>query len=172
MSALLLDFLAEPFYVSVRISGMNFKRNFTISTLLVLGLIAGGFAQAKPNFTGTWKLNVAKSELDDSAANLIVTVDHKDPLFIYTVKGTAGGQDINETATLRTDGTPTKGPNDITFVCHWDGPTLVLDGTAADTSPIFEVNLVLSADGRTITRTIVRKNGNQQQTRHEIYDKM
>lgn len=168
----LLDFLRNHSAFPYVFAGMNSKHNFALSILLFFGLVAGGLAQTKPNFTGTWKLNVAKSELDDSGANLIVTVEHKDPLFTYTVKGTTDGQDINETATLRTDGTPTKGPNDITFVCHWDGPTLVLNGTAADTSPIFEVSLNLSADGKTITRTIVRKNGNQQQTRHETYDKM
>ena len=152
---------------------MNNPRNLFFSILLVIGFAVALHAQAKPNFTGTWKLNVAKSELGDPPAeSLTVEVDHKDPVLTYTVKGTAGGQDINETATLKTDGTPTKGPNDMTFVCHWDGPTLVLNGTAPDTSPIFEVRLSLSADGKTITRTIVRKNGNQQQTRHEIYDKV
>ena len=141
--------------------------------LLTMGLATVLSAQTKPNFTGTWKLNVAKSDAqDDGPQTLVVTVDHKDPVFTYTVKGTAGGQEINETATLRTDGTPTKGPNDITFVCHWDGPTLILAGTASDQSPVFEAHLSLSADGKTISRTAIRMNGNQQQTRHEIYDKM
>ena len=152
---------------------MNNPRNLFFSILLVIGFAVVLHAQAKPNFTGTWKLNVAKSDSEeDGPQALIVTVDHKEPVLTYTVTGTAGGQEINETATLRTDGTPTKGPNDIKFVCHWDGSTLVLEGSAPDESPIFEARLSLSADGKTITRIFIRKNGNQQQTRHEIYDKM
>ena len=152
---------------------MNSKRSFIISTLLVLGLVVTGLAQTKPNFTGTWKLNVAKSDNDESLPqNLVATVDHKDPVLSYTVKGSANGQEINDTETLRTDGTPTKSSNDITIVGHWDGPNLVLEGTAPDQSPVFEVHLSLSDDGKTITRLVVRKNSNQQQTRREIYDKV
>lgn len=152
---------------------MNQKRTVLLAVVLLFAVAAALFAETKPNFTGTWKLNVAKSDAqDDGPQSLTVTVDHKEPVLTYTVKGTAGGQDINETASLRTDGTPTKGPNDITFVCHWDGATLVLNGTAPDSSPIFEVHLNLSADGKSITRTVIRINGNQQQTRHEIYEKI
>lgn len=152
---------------------MNSKKSLCLATILIIALCAAVSAQSKPNFTGTWKLNVAKSDTDEELPqSLIATVDHKDPVLTYAVKGTAGGQEINETATVRTDGTPTKGPNDITIVCHWDGPTLVLEGSAPDQSPIFEVRLSLSADGKTITRTFVRKNGNQEQTRREIYDKV
>ena len=152
---------------------MNRTRNLFLSIVLAVGFAAALHAQTKPNFTGAWKLNVAKSDADESLPqSLIVTVDHKDPVLTYTVKGSASGQEINETATVRTDGTPTKGPNDITIVDHWDGPNLVLNGTAPDQSPIFEVHLSLSADGKTISRVVIRNNGNQQQTRHEIYDKM
>lgn len=152
---------------------MNQKRIVLFAVVLLFAVAAALSAETKPNFTGTWKLNVAKSDArDDGPQSLTVTVDHKEPTLTYTVKGTPGGQDIGETATLRTDGTPTKGSNDITIVGHWDGPTLILEGTAPDTSPIFEVHLSLSADGKTITRVVIVKNGNQQETRHEIYDKM
>ena len=152
---------------------MNSKRSLFLATILTIALSATASAQSTPNFTGTWKLNVAKSDtVEELPQSLIATVDHKDPVLTYTVKGTAGGREINETESVRTDGTPTKGANDITIVGHWDGPNLVLEGTAPDQSPIFEVRLSLSSDGKTITRIFVRKNGNQQQTRNEIYDKM
>ena len=74
---------------------------------LSLLIAAAAFAaETQPNFTGTWKLNVAKSEMGTSAVTeLVADVDHKDPVFKYTAKGMASGQAFEVTETINTDGT-------------------------------------------------------------------
>ncbi len=128
------------------------------------------FAQDHPNFTGKWKLNVQKSEVGSTGVTeLVVDVDHKDPVFKYTVKGMAGGQKIEETETFSTDGKPSQGAQGLTVTASWDGPSLVAVGTAGDGSLVYMSRLTLSDDGKTITRVFKQKD--DQQLRHEIYDK-
>ena len=54
-------------------------------------------AQTKPNFTGTWELNVGKSDLGGAPiTKLVVQIEHQDPALKYTAKGVADGQDFEE----------------------------------------------------------------------------
>ena len=100
---------------------------------------------------------------------LVVDVDHKDPVFTYTVKGMAGGQQIQESETFTTDGKPSRGAQGLTVIASWDGPSLVAVGTAGDGSMVYMSRLTLSEDGKTIARVFKQKD--DQQLRHEIYDK-
>ena len=55
--------------------------------------VAVSSAQSHPNFTGTWKLNVQRSDTSSTGITaLVVDVVHKDPAFTYTAKGTQEGQ--------------------------------------------------------------------------------
>lgn len=151
---------------------MNNSRNLFFSTLLTLGLAIGLSAQSKPNFTGTWKLNVAKSNLGGAPIDsLTVVVDHKEPVFTYTAKAIVNGQEFDETATVQTDGTPGKDAQGANIVCHWDGAVLVTEGTAADGTALYQSRMSLSAEGKTVTRDYERKGDQEPQKRHEIYDK-
>ena len=146
----------------------NTCRLFCLSTMLFVALAL--FGEGHPNFTGKWKLNVQRSETSSSGVTeLVIDVDHKDPVFKYTVKGMAGGQQIQESESFTTDGKPSQGSQGITVTASWDGPALVAVGTAGDGSMVFVSRLTLSEDGKAITRVYTQKDDPQQH--HEIYEK-
>ena len=146
----------------------NTQRLFFL--LITLFAAVALFAEDHPNFTGKWKLNIQKSETGGSGlTELIVDVDHKDPVFKYTVKGTAGGQQFEQDESFTTDGKPSRDSHGLMVKASWDGPSLVAVGTADDGSMVYLSKLTLSDDGKTITRVFTGKDDPQQ--RHEIYDK-
>lgn len=136
----------------------------------VLFLAAALSAESHPNLTGKWKLNVQKSDTGNSGVTeLVVDVDHKDPVFSYTVKGMAGGQQFEQSESFTTDGKPSHDSHGLTVTASWDGPALVAVGTAGDGSMVYLARLTLSEDGKTITREITQKDDPQKH--HEIYEK-
>jgi len=150
---------------------MRTSRMFFAFAALAIGAVAL-MADSKPDFTGTWKLNLDKSDLGGAPITaLVVAVDHKDPSFKLTAKGTAGGEDFEETESFTTDGKPSEDSHGGTVKCHWDGMALVIEGTAPDGTPIENARLTISADGRTVTRDAVQKNDEGEQKRHEVYEK-
>lgn len=138
--------------------------------LITLFAAVALFAEDHPNFTGKWKLNIQKSETGGSGlTELIVDVDHKDPVFKYTVKGMAGGQQFEESESFTTDGNPSRDSHGLMVKASWDGPSLVAVGTADDGSMVYLSKLTMSEDGKSITRVFTQKDDSQQ--RHEIYEK-
>lgn len=139
-----------------------------VFALLLLTAIAS--AEAHPNLTGTWKLNPDKSDTGSSGVSAItVDVTHKDPLLSYTVKGTAGGQDFEESESLTTDGKPSRDSHGTTVKAHWEGTTLVAEGSGDDGSVEYTARITLADHGKSFTR-IFTQAGNPQ-PRREIYDK-
>jgi hypothetical protein len=129
-------------------------------------------AATKPNFTGTWKLNVAKSDLGGAPIDaLVVEVEHKEPVFRYAAKGTAGGQPFEEQESLTTDGKPGQDARGATVVTKWDGEALVTQASAGDGSPLYESRLSMGTDGKTIVRVFVLKSADGSQTRREMYER-
>jgi hypothetical protein len=147
------------------------KKICRLSFLLTILLAAGTLlAEDHPNFTGKWKLNVQRSETGGSGlTELVVDVDHKEPVFKYTAKGMAGGQQFEQSESFTTDGKPSQDSQGLTVTASWDGPALVAVGTAGDGSMVYLSRLTLSDDGKTITRVFTQKDDPQQ--RHEIYEK-
>ena len=129
-------------------------------------------AQSKPNFSGTWQLNMGKSHLGGAPiTKLMVDVEHKDPVFKYTAKGIADGQEFEAAETLTTDGKPGTDSRGGAVRTHWEGATLVSESTGPDGSALYEARVTISEDGKTITRDFLRKSADDPQKRHEIYDK-
>ncbi len=127
-------------------------------------------AQEKPNFSGTWELNVEKSNLDGAPlTKLVVQVDHKDPVLRYTATGTAGGEDFSETETFTTDGKPATDSHGNEMKVHWDGSSLVFESAGAQGAD--SGRLTISSDGKSMTRDYDRKSSDGAQKRHEICDK-
>lgn len=146
----------------------NTSRLFFLLILLFTAAVL--LAEDHPNFTGKWKLNIQKSEAAGSGlTELEVDVDHKDPVFKYTVKGSAGGQQFEQNESFTTDGKPTRDSHGLLVKASWDGPSLVAVGTADDGSMVYLSKLTLSEDGKTITRVFTQRDDPQQ--RHEIYEK-
>jgi hypothetical protein len=145
------------------------KFPFVLTLALNMALLS---AQSKPNFTGTWELNAAKSDMGGAPVTKIsVQIDHHDPILTYTAKGTADGQEFEETETLATDGKPGHDSHGNAVTTRWDDATLVSEFTTADGHPLYKAWLTLSADGKTATRDFVRTSADDPQKRHEIYEK-
>ena len=135
---------------------------------LLLGAIAS--AETHPNLTGTWKLNPDKSDTGSTGVTAItVNVNHKDPVLSYTVKGAAGGQDFEESESLTTDGKPARDSHGATVKAHWEGTTLVAEGSGDDGSVEYTARITLADDGKSFTR--IFKQAGDPQPRREIYEK-
>jgi hypothetical protein len=100
--------------------------------LVVTGLAAGAVADDKPDFSGKWKMDVAKSDFGPMPAPESQTsvIDHKDPKLkvTATVKGGPQGDRTSE-SNYTTDGkevTNKQGEVEIKTVGSWDGKNLVL----------------------------------------------
>jgi hypothetical protein len=137
------------------------KASFAVCLMLILSALAWAQA-AKPDFSGTWKLDPAKSDFGPAPVpdSLVSVVDHKEPkLVIKTTQVIQQGEFVNE-RNLTTDGKPNAnklkspmGEQDITSTTNWDGSRLVtaysmtIQGTALDFRDTWE----LSGDGKTLT---------------------
>ncbi|HJT69583.1 MAG TPA: hypothetical protein VJ731_05260, partial [Terriglobales bacterium] len=139
-----------------------------LSLLPILFSTIALVAQAHPNFTGKWKLNVAKSD-SRGVTELVADVDHKDPVLKYVVQGVANGERFQESESITTDGNTSRDSHGVNVKASWDGADLVIAGTADDNSMVYLVRLSLSSDGKTITRVFTQKE--DPEPRHEIYEK-
>jgi hypothetical protein len=128
-------------------------------TLAVAALAATAAAQSKPNFTGAWKLNVAKSDFGplpapDSETDNFNQSDAgiKDLVSANTQQGK---QDY--TLTYNFDGTETvntPGGLEIKSKAKWEGPALSITSKLKFQDQDVDVKDVwtLSADGKTLTK--------------------
>ena len=146
-----------------------------LQTLAVSMAVLSAFALSvatKPNFSGDWELNTAKSDLGGAPiTRLVVHIEHKDPAFKYTAQATADGQDFEESESFATDGTPSRDSRGATVKAHWEGAALVIESTGSDGQLLDKSRLTLSADGKTTVRDYERLASDDRQKRHEIYDK-
>ena len=115
-------------------------------------------AAAVPNFTGEWKLNLAKSDygpIQQFAPEFMTrTVKHDDPVFQISThqKGAAGELSTQEKYT--TDGKPAEN-KDSKGSAKWDGDKLVIDSVREANGAEIKTHQIwsLSADGKTLTST-------------------
>jgi hypothetical protein len=126
--------------------------------LAVLGCVA--VAQAKPNFTGEWKVNVGKSDfgLMPPPTSMTQKITHNDPqLKVATAVVTESG-DFSNTSSYTTDGKECVNQmfnTDVKSTVKWDGDTLTIDsrmdfqGDAVKFTEMWS----LSEDGKTLTKT-------------------
>lgn len=149
------------------------KTRSVLLAVVIVVAAALAYAGNKPNFSGEWKLDLAKSDLGGAPIdNLVVRVEHRDPVLTYTVKGSASGEQFEETESITTDGKPGRDSLGATLVAHWDGDWLVLEATDADGKPLYVSRVTLAADGKTMTRLFEFKTPENHQKRHEIYEKI
>lgn len=129
-------------------------------------------AESRPDFTGTWKLNVAKSDLGARPiTELTVVIDHKDPSFKYDVTGVAGGNNFEQREEITTDNKPAESENGTVATAHWDGPVLVIEAKSPAGEVIENTGLSVSADGKTMVREGMNKGPDGDAKIHEVYEK-
>jgi hypothetical protein len=115
-------------------TGETYMKSCTF-LLSILLLSSAAIAQDKPNFSGRWALDTAKSDfgefpVPDTQTNII---DHKDPHIKLTQ--TIRGQDVSggEASSERhytTDGQESSnklGQQEVKSICRWDGNKLAID---------------------------------------------
>jgi hypothetical protein len=136
------------------------QRRFILTAACTLALGLAAAAQAKPNFSGDWKLNVDKSDFGPMPPPTTMTlkIDHADPsLKVATAAATAQGE-MNYDAKYTTDGkesTNSMGPMEAKSTMIWDGDDLAVTTKldAGGTEIAVKGKWALSADGKTITQT-------------------
>lgn len=132
-----------------------------VAALTVTAFAASLAAQSKPNFSGTWKLNVAKSDFGplpapDSRTDVI---EHNDPVLkVNTNAETAQGKQ-NFSSTYTTDGKEVmnkQGPRDIKSTVLWEGSNLVVNSKFSfnDSDIVVKSVWTLAADGKTLTQNV------------------
>ncbi len=128
-----------------------------LAGLVVLGLAALP-AAAKPNFTGNWKLNTAKSDFGPFPAPSSMTqkATHDDPSLKVATKMATDNGDIEFESVYSTDGketTNTFGPNAMKSVAKWDGDILSVQtkGQFGDNEVTIQDKWECSEDGKTMT---------------------
>jgi hypothetical protein len=111
-------------------------------------------AQAAPNLTGVWKLNLSKSDYGQVPAPeaMTRTINHNDPsLQISTYQKGAAGEATTELK-YTTDGKPAEN-KDSKGTAKWDGDKLVVDSTRNMQGAEIKFHEVwaLSPEGKTLT---------------------
>lgn len=133
------------------------RKSLSIAFVIALVSISAA-AQQKPDFSGTWKLNVAKSDFGalpgpESRTDVIT---HKDPSL--TDEMTAEGPQGKQQATIKytTDGkeaTNQMGPREVKSTLKWEGNNLLISSKFLynEAEVNAQANWSLSADGKTLT---------------------
>jgi hypothetical protein len=147
-------------------SAAIFKEDLnTMRKKLMLGLALVGFTAtllAADAFTGTWKLNVAKSKLTPGTEvkEITVVVAEEGANLAVAVKGTAGdGTPISVKYTLPAKGGPvsyTEGapPSGATATTKRVNATTIDSTSSLNGKEVGSTHTVVSADGKTLTRVV------------------
>lgn len=136
------------------------RRFWTIPVLsLSLSLLSTcAFAAGKPDFSGEWNLNPAKSDFGPMPApeKMIRKIEHKDPdLKITTTTASQGNERTNETV-FKTDGSESVnkyGQSEARSIVKWEGSNLTVATKREIQGMTIEQNekWTLSEDGKTLT---------------------
>ncbi len=153
-------------------------RRAVTASLFLIAFAALSFAQGKPNFSGTWKLNTSKSDFGvlpgpDSRTDVI---EHADPaLTVHVTAATQQGPQ-NYTVNFTTDGkeaTNSFGPNPAKSTASWDGSNLLINTNLKFNDQDVAIKSVwtLSPDGKTLTQNIHLASAMGETDQKVVYDK-
>lgn len=126
--------------------------------ILILTVTFIALSQAKPDFSGNWKLNIGRSNFGALPApdSGTLRVEHNEPaLKMVSITVTGSGERSYELS-FTTDGkecTNWVGNIEVKSVLRWDGVKLVMEHKAAGGEVTLKDEWVLSDDGKTLTVT-------------------
>ena len=137
------------------------------TAMAVLALLAlSGIAAAadKPNFSGEWKMNAARSDFGTlpPPTSFVRKIAHADPSLTIVENQSAGGADTTTTRNLTTDGKISSlEVNGVTAACTaaWEGTALIATTTLDSVGVKFKDNMSLSADGKVLTSKVQMTSG-------------
>jgi hypothetical protein len=144
------------------------KRTLFALAAILAFVATPAIAQVKPNFSGTWQLDVVKSDFGGQPApeSMTLTIVHKDPSIKTTsTQKTAEMGEVKNDRNITTDGKENAnklnmgmmGEQNITSKTTWVGKTLVttysleVQGMSLAVKDTWD----LSADGKVLTSTRV-----------------
>jgi len=134
----------------------------------------------QPNLSGTWKLNIPKSNFGQipPPASQVNTIEDNEPTVKITAdqKGGMAG-DSTTSSTIDTSGKETKNPGfggaDVLSTAHWEGVSLVVDSKMSFQGNDMKIKdtYTLSADGKTLTEVAHVESGMGNFDLTSVYDK-
>lgn len=127
--------------------------------ILAILIAAGGQAPAKPNFTGDWKMNPAKSDFGmlPPPASIRRTITHTEPNLTIVEDQRSDMGDASTTRKYVTDGTPmtfTAQGAEVSGSAKWDENTLVVNSKVDAIGLSFNDKMTLSPDGKMLVSNI------------------
>jgi hypothetical protein len=156
--------------------------------IVLAGLAAAGvgqaIGQAKPNFAGTWKLNLAKSESQMAPTSETDTILQTADEIKVTTDADRGQGSQKYTFAAKLDGTDTPLPADafpadspfklLSSKAVWQGNSLVITQTTSfqDTKGTLQSTYTLSDDGKTLTKATHIKFDQGEFDSKSVYDKV
>jgi hypothetical protein len=138
------------------------KRAFFAASLVLLVAASAWTQDAKPNFSGTWNFDAAKSDFGPAPPpdSLGAVIDHKEPNVKITITQKSAMGDLTNERVLTTDGKENVnkartmvGDQEMKSTSRWDGKKLLttakmdMQGTAIVLIDSWE----LSDDGKVLT---------------------
>ena len=131
-----------------------------VSALLLVAALAGTAAAAeKPNFSGEWKMNAAKTNFGPlpPPTSIVRKVTHAEPALsiVEEQQGDLGTQ--NTTRKYTTDGKDTSFESngaEVKGSAVWDGNVIVVTSSVDAVGLKFIDRMTLSDDGRTLTSVV------------------
>jgi hypothetical protein len=131
----------------------------TLFSFMFLTLVLGiAQAQTRPNLSGTWKVNISKSEFGHGPAPEARTdiIVHQEPNLKDTITQSNSQGEITYDMNYSTDGketTNTIRKNEFKSIAHWEGDQLAIEskGSMGGAATTLKDHWSLSADGKTLT---------------------
>jgi hypothetical protein len=153
-------------------------RILTVAAVLTSLALHSAVGQAKPNFSGTWKLNTEKSDAMGGGGGggmtpgaLVITQTATE----LTTEQTFGDQ--VRKATYYLDGRESTNPGgrggEAKSKTRWEGNSLIIETTSmmGENTVTSKAVRTLSEDGKTMTVVTTRPGPNGETTRKTVYDK-
>lgn len=137
---------------------MHSRTRAVLSLMFVL-VAAPATAQGVPNLSGTWVMDVSKSDFGmmPAPAGRTDVIDHKEPALVIKRTTMTPNGEVASTLTYAVDGKPylnKAGGNDISSVLKWEGATLVVVSTVE--TPNGQATITdrfsVSEDGKVLTQ--------------------
>lgn len=143
---------------------MNTKRctGLAAVVLLAVACATSAFAQENAKWTGTWKMNPAKSKFEgEGPISIVIKLELKDSTLTETMTVSTDNGDRAFTATYSTDGKVTSQEvmgRTAQTLAKWEKEVLVIDFNADGRK--FVRKFTLSEDGKTMTIAVHQSSDN------------
>lgn len=164
---------------SATLSGMT---HLLVAALLCLSSPLAWAQDTKPNFTGKWSLDVAKSDFGPMPPpeSIVHVIEHAEPNIKITTTQKSEAGETSNSRTFTTDGKETTSkvtmggtPQDVKTTGKWDGQTLAMVATFDAQGATIQLNdtWTLSEDGKVLTITRMAKTPQGDFTAKTVYNK-